>query len=692
MWRGGNIWELRLLNRTRTWRGWALAAWALAALGVGAVGYPDQGDPSDRPARAVAPLLDWSHGLEAYRLAERWVAAGRVKPDPSIPPIAASGVLGVRVTLRWSGVTMGSAQSVVGPSQRAVGGPPSHAGLGPGVDLVPLIRQATQQALAQVAERLKDNPRRSINAGRDAAGKPQPAMTPAQAAPHLQLDLQIAYKPKRIVLPPDADGRALYPSFVCGYHGLRLARPGDHARRGDRWAWMWPGNAVAANMSAHRQLVRLLTDQGYRFDDLPRVARRGGPHLERFEVIHLVRPAADLPVVRLVRGHEVLATRSLSGRSLEGMAHRLAGFLIRRQSTDGKLAGTYHPSVDRYDPATASLTDTALAAYALGRRARRLSNTDASHAQLDAINHAVHLAVADLRTQVLAPPHADRPTASPAAAALTLMTLIESPKLASYKADRDALAKQLLAMRQDTGWFVDDQGGQPQRANRPTQALIVAALSSLYEQTRDQGLGRQVVASQDVLWEDTSLAGLINTLPWLGSTEFRLARLGPPQPKAAAGDRRAWAPSRWTTRGQMLGRLADQLRGRQIHRAPEAGPADVVGGFHLVGSAGLAQPDWHAAHLLAYLSSAMRQRDLTHRRDLVKWLVDCGQTTRFLAQLMFDEPGCYYVRSRGDVIGGVRTTLWDNRLGVGPTAMTLLAVTELQQTLSQINPDSVVAR
>ncbi len=73
----------------------------------------------------------------------------------------------------------------------------------------------------------------------------------------------------------------------------------------------------------------------------------------------------------------------------------------------------------------------------------------------------------------------------------------------------------------------------------------------------------------------------------------------------------------------------------------------------------------------------MRDRE---RQDVAGW-VDCALAARFIAQLMVDQPGCYYVRSPDDVVGGVRRQLWDNTMDVEPVAMALLALTELQIAL-----------
>ena len=82
------------------------------------------------------------------------------------------------------------------------------------------------------------------------------------------------------------------------------------------------------------------------------------------------------------------------------------------------------------------------------------------------------------------------------------------------------------------------------------------------------------------------------------------------------------------------------------------------------------------------MTHALKADDLTKPADKIKWMRDCQLACRFLAQLMIDEPGCYYVRGPQDAIGGVRLNLWDNKLAIWPSAMTLLALTELQEQMA----------
>ena len=448
---------------------------------------------------------------------------------------------------------------------------------------------------------------------------------------------------------------------------------------------MWPANALAGNMSARSQLVRMLTDLGYGTDDMKLVTRPSGPVLSSFEVIHIVQPGNNAAPMRLVRGNPVLPTTSLSSRSLEAMAQRLASFLIRRKLADGHLPGTYHPSTDRYNPEIAPMHDLALAVFVLAQRGAYLSRLDPDHLQTPQLIEATR-AMARLLTDELGD-HDDANNSVSRIAATALMVMaLESRHLVQHKRHRDVWAGRLLAMCRDDGSFQATVKGQPKPLNRPTQALVAAALASLYEQTRDERFIQPLTQSLDFLCQDADASALLNMLPWLAMAQSRMQRLGILDEDVADTDTDTDGAGRHIT--ETLIQLADTLRKKQVSALDVGEVADVVGGFDLTArfTHDVPDPNWRSAHVLAFMASLLGQRGLVPRDDTIEWLLDCGLAGRFLTQLMFDDSSCYYVRSRDDALGGVRRTFWDNRLSNGPTAMTLLAVTELQESVARLGP------
>ncbi len=661
-----------------------------------------------------APSVDRSHAIRTLTLVEDWLRAGQTAPSPNESPINATGIAAVRVTLRWSGLLLAAGQSENPTPTNTSSESPDHPPT-PSVDLVPLARAATDAAFGQLIHRLRDAqldaatttpPSASTQpAPADSAPPPDPTDHAAliRSASHsIQVDIQIARTPDPITLPPKAAPTDLYHQFAPGYHGLRMRAQTDSTNKPNLppattpAAWLWPADALAANLPPDRQITRLLAQLDLPTDTLPNVAHRDGIPLDRFQVIHLTRPTPDAAPIELSRGRHPLPPTSLSTPALDQAAARLTTFLLRRQNPQGQFAGTYHPSADWYNPPTASIEDSALAVYALAQRAAYLAQAHAhdDHARTDlktledaigrGLDHLAHVLETTPASQPTgpAPPPYDAPTpasALAAAKALTLLTLADAPDHVAHKPLRDRLAHELLALRHADASFRTTANDSAAPLSNPTQALITAALAALLEQTRDPQLAADVIESQDALWE--SSRGRVPGTPWGAITEFRLRRSGLPDRPAAI--------DRWQRHRAAITEHTAALRTRQITAPPEHGPDDVVGGIESRPTPpdSPPNPDWTTARSLALLAAALRQPDVVEPNNRIDCLLDCGLAARFLTQLMFDETACYYARNRDDAIGGIKLAPWDNRLATGPAAMTLLAFTELQQSIQMIEQE-----
>ena len=600
--------------------------------------------------------------MRAHATAEDWVAAGSVTQASVRSPIVVKEVGGVRVTLRWSGLTVGIGDAY---TNSPIAGPQDAT------DLLMLVATATEQALRGVDERLRDHRLRQ-RLGPDSAVEIEVADRLANVGRRLQVDLQVARTAEPIVLSTSGIDLSIENQFVPGYHGLRMIRQAGEQRK--RSSWIWPATALAANISPRNQLRRLLADLDYGLDQLPFVGKANGPQLERFEIIHIVRPGPQLPVAHLIQGCPAVLLSSISAGFLEEMAGRLTQFLIRRQRSDGRMASTYHPSLDRYDPVIASDQQLALTLYALGARTMAMSRsgTDANPQPNTMV--AIQQVVDRMTEQLLSRASDRQSSFDTKAASWLLMVLTDVPHLARYKKDRDSLARQLLALRGDDGTFcvAPEDGSSP--LDHGSQAMVIAALSNLYERTRDRQLAEQLVVSQERLWQDANAELLLKMIPWIAMTEFRI---------------RHWrvvklSEEQLAARDQRLDQLVDDL-----HRAHVIGSRRSLShGMTAVAASGsdaLEQPTWRAADLILVQTSMMQGKQHSTGHDSVQRLLSCGSAARSLAQLMFDDAAGYYIRSRSDALGGVKRSLWDNRLGIEPAAMSLLAITRLQQAAAQVS-------
>jgi len=672
LWRAVNVFSLVLLL--------ALAAQVTAQPGQTPAKPPRLKDlpAADGVLPLTAPLVDRSHVEQAHRLAEQWVRQGRVVPAQA-KRIPASGVVSVRATLRWLGKTMGSAQIDADRFDD------EHVS-----DVAAMTALAVRGALRQTEDELQQRQRiaeqrqpadvRDVDPDRPVApvpNNPADLLTLKRIAPLLLVDLQVAHSLATVHVPPGDDELAVMDRVAFGYHGLRMSLGnGSGAIGRSRHAWAWPGNMLAANVQPHSQLVSLLSDIGMRNDRLKTVGRAGGPTLQRFDVIHVVRPTRDQPRTQLVRGNVPLPAAPFTGADVEGLAHHLARHLIRRvHATDGSMTGTYHPTSDRFEPEAAPTWEVALAAYALGRYADVFAgeglNTNAVllFDAKQAMQRATRFVLLQLRD----------PTRRPDAAAtsLALLTLVESSAMVQNKPDRDVLIASLLARQSPDGAFLGGVAPNAPPLNVQTQSLVLAALSAAFEQTRDPRVGQAVDRGRTWLWKQMNAVRLLESLPWLPAAELRLHRVAPPDPTDKE------ATKQWNVKADAIRSLAAAMRSRQVSVPPQVGPPDVVGGFDLTEQSvdKPPQPHWQSSEGLMLLTMSLHPPLLTDPADRVSRLLDCGLAARFLAQLMMDDPSCYYARSPADARGGVRELFWNNELRVEPTAKTLLAVTELRAAL-----------
>jgi hypothetical protein len=124
---------------------------------------------------------------------------------------------------------------------------------------------------------------------------------------------------------------------------------------------------------------------------------------------------------------------------------------------------------------------------------------------------------------------------------------------------------------------------------------------------------------------------------------------------------------------------------------PHLSPADVVGGIdeQRPSPDRIARPDSSTAHAMAFLARSLREAPVgaINTRDRINQRVlTCGLACRFLRQLMMRDEALFYIRGNADelAMGAIRHKLWDNRLTLEASAMSLLACTEFQESLAYL--------
>lgn len=654
----------------------ALIAISLASLASGPRAFAQASDAdidADLAAGPLeAPLVDHSAARRTHNLVQQWVRDGAVPPDEAegLSEIRVTGAFGVRVTLRLDGLTLGEGSAARPDTDTLLDGP------GPALDLVALLQPAARQAMAAARDRLDRAHFRAVMGqveGEDGTVAP----TLAGIAEQLLVDVQIAHSLEPIQLRQSDDREAVFNHFAPGYHGLRSSVPDADADPDA--ALVWPATAIARRITPQGQVMQLLDAHGRDAEAIVQLGRSNGLPLQRFQVIHLVRPQLHLPVMHLVRGNVPLPPHSIDSRTLEELTSRMAQHLRGRFTSDFLVRGTYHPTGDRYDPPLAEARSAALASYALMRYARhrgRAVGIDDNGVR--SLADAARLGAARITRMLMDQPE----PANPATTALVLLTFVDDITPGEEADLRDSLTDRLLALydvedAEVDGFVTRNEEGELESAPMPTRALAAAALAAVYEQTRDQRLVPVLRQVMQRLWDDHDRSPNAESLPWLALAHHRAGRL------LAEDDA---ARRQLAQRQAALGSLIDRIIDQQVIAPPQLGPADVIGGFELEPAPAGAppQPDWRTAQLLSLLAVGLREPGIVGDRPVPDWALSAGLASRFIAQLMMDEPSSFYVRALDETLGGVRMSLWDNRLAVEPTAMSLLAAVQLQETLDQL--------
>ncbi|MEM9417863.1 MAG: hypothetical protein AAGA25_02255 [Planctomycetota bacterium] len=626
----------------------------------------------------VVSSVDESHGRAAHRLVEQWVRRGGV-PGERAAAVRVTGVMGARITLRLDGVTLGQGTTVRKDlaDRLTADGPGLPWTPLPAIDLIDLIEPATEEALQDAVDQVK---RQNMEARIRAAGDPKATQGRADIdaqtlGPQLTVDLQIAYGPEQIVIAANAPDDLIYARFAPGYHGL-FSLPGggaDGFRAED--TPVWPASSLARNASPRRQIVRLLTRSGLKPNDEKLLGRPDDVVVGRFRVLHIVRPQPELPVMRLVRGGQLLPARFVDEQTLTDMSSRVALHLYGRFiGIHGQVRGSYHPARAIYRPELASDLEAALASYTLVRYVNRRQRDGNNDQFLNAMVEASQRTVERVVGRLLAPDAEPDPVTS----AFSLLTLIEAPAGTFDPALAERVAGQLVGMIDEDGRIPADPGNPEKLVPSASAAAAIAALAQWYGQTRDPQVGEVFVGALDTLWEAEGGRFNISTLPWIAMAHVHTAGLLEDAGLLDAQTRQQ--------RSDNLAAMNLLIPEWQVIERPELGPSDVEGGIALAAAPEGAPPNptWHTAQLFSFMATTLRDEQIVTGLQRPGTLVTASASARFLGQLMIDEPNCFGIRSPQEAVGGIRLSLWDNTLDIAPSAITLLGLLEMRDSLEAL--------
>ena len=616
---------------------------------------------------------DESHGRQVHRLVEGWVRRGGV-PGQRAEAIRATQVIGVRVTLRMDGLTVGIGTALREDLDRALADPAGEAAGRP-VSLVGLAEIATDRSLEDGMQQIKDRRLEArIRAARD-ANDPVPGrdITRAELGAQVDVDVQIACAPQRIVIAPDAPPEEALGRFAPGYHGLLLAPTGAEREA----VLVWPATALAGNLPPDRQVLRLAVEAGLNPQDTPKLGRPDGAALYRFEALHLVRSRIDQPVMFLIRGGQEFPARFVDERTVADMSDRIGLHLFGRFIDQGRrVRGGYQPARGVYEPEFAEDREAALAAYALVRFAERKRLDGNNDRVFEGYEFVAREAVNRIVGRLLAPDAEPQPVT----AGFCLLTVMRSPAETFDPALGRRLAGMLTGLIDERGRLVPDPAAPERVLSTASAAVVLSALIEWEARQGDPALARQIASVFDALWAQSGGRFNVNALPWVALAHVRGA---PRLVDAGLIDAETIAK-----RSEDLKWMLDRIAEWQVVERPTLGPADVMGGIvtRAGPDGGPPNPTWQTAPLFSFLATVIRDTRIVPEGRHFGPLVTASATARFLGQLMMDRPNCFAVRSEAEAVGGIRLALYDNRLDIAPSALTLLALLEMRETFAWLKP------
>lgn len=573
--------------------------------------------------------------MSAYQVLARWVRnweipqteGGRTPGNPA----------GVFVTLRHNGAIVGRGTDVSGAPDG--------------------LRRAAGQALAEATERLPIERDALFEQNRRAV------------AGRITISLELAG-----ALVPFAPAEYSDAAAECS-PGL----DGVAARFGDRAAAIFPSTTLASGLDGGRALAAAISkatgDPARSLRRPADLSAQDGAVFYRFRVVHLAQPSALVPPIFLQRGGRVVTMREMSEAELRRWADGLAEHLLARAWPGVEkygLQGTYDPVRGAYENAFASPVEQAIALSALAQylnlRLGSEARTEEDRERLRSGSLAG--AVVRLHESLMAvEPGEQAPWSDPVAAA------------AAYSSARTLqfVVGETRAPVNEETWRLLGQSFEeafaPERGWAPAipesaRALVAATIAG---RSRDgtpdaDRHQRQAEAMIRSLYREAPAGGLVAHMPWLGLAELHGAAVGDrPIPSAVA--LREMRELVWSHQLQ-----AGDLKFEQ---------RDLAGGIVFT-SARNPLPSWQSVRPLAFIAVMLGDGRLTDPEEVPAELARLLTSLRFLRQLSAAEAEGHMYADPDRAMWGVRISLWDQRMPVDASALTLMTVCDTLWSLRRL--------
>jgi hypothetical protein len=432
---------------------------------------------------------------------------------------------------------------------------------------------------------------------------------------------------------------------------------GVAVRLGNRTAAIFPATMLATATepaSAYSALIsRLSEDPTLSLNAPAELARDHGIALYRFAASHIAQPRASTAPEFLHRGGMVVQQRDITAAELQRWADAMADHLLSRADF-----GSYSP-----------VSGESEAGSEFGRAISIMALVQYSELDLPVERFLqVRRGAAEIASGVsgsLSPAES-----APLWVALRGMGIEGSPQsVAAFTSDGERL--RILLGKAEEGL------SQAQPKDRVLRALVTWARArrAVVRQYRDQTIESEIRA----LYRETPAGELVSVMPWLGWAELAWSRFettpgqrGPVPAAAALRDMRAMLWQHQLTATDLSLERRDLVGAIVFTRSAPSPPQ------------GATMPTWHTARPLAFCATALGDPRLTEDHEIPSELGRVLASLRFLRQLTAGQAEAHMYRHPAAAIGGVRASLWDQRMPPEATALTLIAVTETLRSLQAI--------
>jgi hypothetical protein len=573
--------------------------------------------------------------MKAYKAVEAWVRAWGVPPAVDEKGLPAVG--GASVILRLNGDVIGRASEFSDEG--------AHA-----------IVMAARAAMGEAARRLPVE--------NDALAE--------EMIQRLAADVTVSVELAGALIP--LGGR----NFDDAAKELSPGVDGVAARIGARLAPVFPSAMLMQSISGRMALSSAAAQAGndaiLGLTEMDKLIDEHGARFYRFRVTHLAQGAPGTLPIFLYRGGRGVQVAEITGNELNAMADRIAEHLLTRAWPGNEpygMVGTYDPCRDVSEPRVAAPIEQLTACLALVKYARLIGGGGEESPRGKEM-----MAFVDRLMSDLAKVDSGEQDGSADAASAAAWVVVSAERAASFRIGVEFDAK---CRRTVLGSFMMQEGFEkgiaPTAQPLVALALVRMAAAEKPGKMRDEAVMLADHAVRRVL-RDATAGDLVGRMPWLGWAEVELAAVKGEKEVGSVVALREMRTMVWEHQVSATDRAANDMQG---------GGTDMVGGivFDAGAKGATVLPTWQTARPLVFVAGMMRDERFTKTEDWQLELARLIGALRFLRQLQMDDGTAWMCQNRRKAMGGIRSSVWDQRMASDASAMTLMVVCEVLRGLGK---------